>query len=168
MKIYDFIVNENGNFPNNPSIPLLLYKEAVDIAGLFPARKIKALLKANGWYNAWDNGIYDYHHYHSITHEVLVAYRGVAIVELGGGDGLKITFAKGDVLIIPAGVAHKKIGERDKFACVGAYPDGMAYDMNLGTKAEKSKAQANIVFVPIPLMDPIAGNQGPLTKYWKT
>jgi uncharacterized protein YjlB len=39
---------------------------------------------------------------------------------------------KGDVLLIPAGVAHKNVGASIDFKCVGAYPGGKEFDINLG------------------------------------
>ena len=56
---------------------------------------------------------------------------------LGGDGGLTTELGKGDVVVIPAGVAHKNLGSSADFACVGAYPDGRSYDMNYGNEDER-------------------------------
>ncbi len=56
----------------------------------------------NNWSNSWRNGIFNFHHYHSITHEVLGVHSGNAKVLLGGDRGILINAEKGDVIIIPA------------------------------------------------------------------
>jgi uncharacterized protein YjlB len=68
-------LRDNGVFPNS-RYPALLYKGALDIPLLFKGAHVGHLFERNGWSNNWDAGIYEYHHYHSITHEVLGIYKG--------------------------------------------------------------------------------------------
>ena len=86
----------------------------------------------NGWTGSWRNGIFDWHHYHLTTHEVLGCYAGHATVMLGGERGQRVELAAGDVVIIPAGCAHKRLAASGDFAVVGAYPGGAAPDMQKG------------------------------------
>jgi uncharacterized protein YjlB len=56
--------------------------DAGDRAAMF-----EELFKRNGWGDSWRNGIFDYVHYHSSTHEVLGIARGGASVRFGGDKG---------------------------------------------------------------------------------
>jgi mannose-6-phosphate isomerase-like protein (cupin superfamily) len=73
----------------------------------------------------------------------------------------------GDVVIIPAGVAHKNLGASRDFGVVGAYPAGQDYDMNYGKHGERPRVDENIARVPLPESDPVFGSDGPLLNYWK-
>jgi uncharacterized protein YjlB len=161
-----FYLKDDGVFPNNARLPVLLYKSAWKLP-LFKATFIKSELKRHGWENSWRNGVFEYHHYHSVAHEVLCAYRGKTKVLLGGDKGVIIDFEAGDVLIIPAGVAHKNIEPDNVFKCVGAYPKGQNYDMNYGQPYERPSTDANIRKVPLPEQDPVFGKFGPLMEFWK-
>ena len=160
------ILIEDGVFPNNGLLPLLHYQNALQISDADDSAMVKEILETNGWTNSWINGIYDYHHYHSTAHEVLVALKGSAHVQFGGPNGIALTFAQGDVIIIPAGVAHMKVNDADGFSCMGAYPDGQAYDMNYGKPEERPRSHENIRKVPLPQHDPLYGNDGPLIRNW--
>ena len=76
----------NGGVPNTPR-PVLIYRAA--LTGRTPAQ-IEHHLAERGWTNAWRNGIYDFHHYHSTAHEVLVIARGQARLTLGGEGGPQV------------------------------------------------------------------------------
>jgi uncharacterized protein YjlB len=49
---------------------------------------------------------------------------------------------------------------------VGAYPDGMDWDLRRGDPAEHDEAVANIQAVPSPRADPVLGESGPLVELW--
>ena len=167
--ILHFILKQNKKIPNS-KLPVLIYKAALGL----PNQKNKSseivqkIFARNGWSNSWRNGIYDFHHYHSITHECMAIASGSAAVILGGPKGKKIKLSQGDVIIIPAGVAHKCVKYSENFQCVGAYPQGKDYDINTGTDTEYAKAILTIKKVPVPLKDPVFGKQGFLKIYWKS
>ncbi len=105
---------------------------------------------SNGWTNAWRNGVFDYQHYHSNTHEVLGVYAGHARIQLGGPDGAVHGLAAGDVVVISAGWAHCRISASADFAVVGAYPGGMEPDLIRGHGIADAA-------VPRPAADPVLG-----------
>jgi len=64
----------------------------------------------------------------------------------------------GDMLVLPAGVGHRRVSATDVKG-IGAYPRGQShYDM----KREGRK----IPHVALPLTDPFYGPDGPLTTAW--
>lgn len=161
-----FSFRDDGVFPNSV-LPVLLYRQAFKTEigdGAFP---IEQCFAENDWSNSWRNGVYSFAHYHSTTHEVLGAYGGAATLRLGGEHGKTVEVHAGDVIVIPAGVAHQNIGASADFAVVGAYPDGREWDLLRGRSSERPKADRTIAALPIPDHDPIYGPEGPLRRIWK-
>src|SRR4051812_31708376 len=115
------VLDENSGFPNNSSLPLLVYKGAFYFSENDAAKFIEEIFHQNNWKNTWRDGIYDYHHYHSTAHEALGVYEGETDVQFGGPSGIALHVSKGDVIVIPAGVAHKNNGSNENFKCVGGY-----------------------------------------------
>ena len=72
-----------------------------------------------------------------------------------------------DVVVIPAGVEHKRMESSLDFSVVGAYPGGHNWDLLRGLPGERPRADRNIAAVPLPDNDPIAGPGGPLKQIWK-
>jgi uncharacterized protein YjlB len=93
-------------------------------------------------------------------------YKGKTTLQLGGKNGIKIKIEKGDVLIIPAGVAHRNLKKENAVKCVGAYPNGKNYDMNYGEKKELTRAIKNIKKVKMPKRDPVFGKTEGIIKFW--
>jgi uncharacterized protein YjlB len=160
------LLKDDGTYPNNQRLPLLLYRGALDLPPEDAAATIEALFWDHHWGNSWRNGVYDFHHYHSTAHEVLGVYGGTATIQLGGEQGITVTVERGDVVIIPAGVAHKNLGASPDFRVVGAYPRGQQWDMNYGKPGERPQADERIARVPLPENDPVYGADGPLQEHW--
>lgn len=161
------VLQDDGTFPNNSRLPVIIYKGALLLHPSDDSTVIKKAFEANNWTNAWVDGIYDYQHYHSVTHEVLGIFCGTADVQLGGPHGVCVEVNRGDVILIPAGVAHKCLKSSHDFLVVGAYPDGIEYDLNYGKDGERPQADENISRVPLPEKDPVYGDKGPLKDNWK-
>ncbi len=87
---------------------------------------------SNGWTGSWSGGVYDWHHFHLKTHEVLGCHSGQAVLRLGGENGQDVPLAAGDVVVIPAGLAHRCLSAASDFAVLGAYPDGAVPDIQAG------------------------------------
>jgi len=163
-----FILTDDGVFPNNRRLPLLVYRKVLSLDVPDLITQVQALFAENGWGGSWVNGIFDYHHYHTNAHEVLAICGGRAMVCFGGEHGITLTLSASDVVVIPAGVAHKNLGAGNDFVVVGAYPRGQeGYDMCRGKREERLQADRNIVSVPTPGSDPLYGPAGPLTEHWR-
>lgn len=163
--IHDLIPPQDY-FPNNDQYPLLIYKKVFNFSHQSP-EMVQNFLRKNNWINSWVDGIYDYHHYHSNTHETLVIIEGNCSVQIGGDRGEKYTVLKGDVIIFPAGVSHKNVGASPDFKCIGAYPIDIEYDVYYGKPDEHPEVDVNIKMVKLPQSDPIFGVDGLLFEYWK-
>jgi len=166
MKPEQYYVKDDGIFPNS-RLPILYYPQTLQLPKLFPSYAVKKLFQENNWKNNWTQGIYTYHHYHSTTHEVLGVCKGETLLLLGGEEGITIFIQEGDVLVIPAGVAHINLGKENDVTCVGGYPDGRDYDMNYGNADERLRVDQNIASLPLPETDPVFGKKGGLLEIWK-
>lgn len=154
-----------GDVPNNPRCPLLIYRHVLAGAG-DRASAFERLFGTHGWGNGWRDGIYDHHHFHTMAHEVLGIAAGTAAVRFGGELGVTVEVQAGDMVVIPAGVAHRNLGASDDFLVVGAYPVGTEPDMNRPGDGDLIAQQARIAAVPLPTTDPAYGRDGPLLRAW--
>ena len=161
------LLKDDGTFPNHGKLPLIVYQGILVLPPSNPAAIVEELFELNGWRGCWRNGIYGFHHYHSTAHEVLGVYGGSARVQMGGDHGAVLTVGCGDVVIIPAGVAHKNLDADRDIRVVGAYPQGQGPDMCYGKAGERPQTDKNISEVPLPKMDPAYGVDGPLKKHWE-
>lgn len=160
---------DDGNTPNNPTLPLIYYRTPVRLKGVDdPAAIFEELFRLHSWRKSWRNGIYGYLHYHSRIHEVLGIARGHARVRFGGNKGKVVEVHAGDVAILPAGTGHQLFTASPDLLVVGAYPPEGTYDLCKGTAADHSRALKSIPEVAIPASDPIYGKDGGLTKIWQS
>ncbi len=159
---------DDGRIPNNPRLPLILYRGGINLAGSpNPEDVIEKAFAANGWGNMWRNGIYPYAHYHTMIHEAMGVARGRATVRFGGEKGQEIEIAPGDVVILPAGTGHQCLTQTPTLVVIGAYPKNGTYNLCRASKAEHAKALVTIPKVPLPATDPAFGPQGPLMTLWR-
>ena len=165
-QIISRLIAENGGFPNNRNLPLIIIKQALR-GDLISPENFEKQFNVNSWPAAWRNGLYNYHHYHSTAHEVLGVYSGWVHARFGGPGGDILKAEAGDVIIIPAGVSHCNKGQSQDFMVVGAYPAGQSWDMKYGKTGERPAADHNISNVTTPKSDPLFGAQGPLMRLWQ-
>ncbi len=161
-----FLFKDDGATPNN-RWPLLIYRAAVRLDDAYdPAAIFEALFARNGWRGSWRDGMYDWLHYHSNTHEVLGVARGWLKARLGGSRGRAVRVAAGDVIVLPAGTGHFRIAASPDLLIVGAYPGRRKYD-ECKPEDTREAIRRRIAYVPRPRKDPVFGADGPLFSAWK-
>ena len=158
---------DDGEMPNNPRLPLMVYRAAVRLdRGYDPAAVFEEIFARHGWRDSWRDGVYDFLHFHSATHEVLGIARGRVTMRFGGAKGRSLTLAAGDVVVLPAGTGHRRIRASRDLLVVGAYPAGGSYDEPRPEEVDPDEARASIAKVKLPRHDPVYGTDGPLAGLW--
>lgn len=151
--------------------PLLIYR-SVFKPGV-SASEISAHLKhTDVVVPQWQYTMYRQSHFHSTAHEVLSVVSGRARLCFGGEDNpsrVEPVVEAGDVMIVPAGVAHRLLEDQSDtrgagFEMVGAYPKGKDWDMCYGTGDEnEDEVRESISQLGWFDADPIYGSEGPST-----
>ena len=164
-EVESFLLQPDGDIPNS-SLPLLLYRHALP-PELRIASGCQALFARNQWAGNWVDGIFDYWHFHVTGHEVLGCVAGSARVGFGGDSGIAVEFRAGDVVVIPAGVGHKRLSEKhDGFTVVGGYPPGQSGAIARRGDYTLVAAGQEIAELDLPRADPGLGETGPLISAW--
>lgn len=167
-KARTFEFRDDGETPNNPRFPLIVYRTPVglnlhsDLAAVF-----EVLFGSNGWRKSWRDGIYGFLHFHTGTHEVLGIPRGWVRAKFGGVKGRTIELRTGDVVILPAGTGHCRQTASPDLLVVGAYRAGGHYDEPKPKDVDPAKARKSIAKVRPPKSDPVYGKGGPLLSVWR-
>ena len=172
IEVLTFLFGDDGAIPNNPHLPVLVYKDVHADPPPANAEELAAWFERtwpqHGWRPAWRYGVYAFPHYHSTAHEILGVYRGRATLRLGGGVGTTLDVEAGDVIILPAGTGHQNLGASPDFHVVGGYPKGQDADLLRGKAGERPAADERIASVAPPTADPIYGENGQLMRHWAT
>ena len=156
---------DDGQFPNS-TLPVVIYKQVLP-QDKVSAEDLETLFERNGWPPQWRDTVFTFHHFHSQSHECLGIARGNATLRLGGPQGREFRVLAGDVVLIPAGVAHQRVTASSDFMVVGAYPPGQEnFDTLRGQPDDRPKADQNIAQVPLPATDPVGGQDGPVVEKW--
>ncbi|QCB55715.1 cupin [Sphingopyxis sp. PAMC25046] len=155
MKTETLQLEQKGWVPNNPRLPVLIYRGAVEAEGKKAAETFETRFADHGWPPQWRGSVYDYDHYHSTTHEALGVFAGSATLRLGGPDGELVDVIAGDALVLPVGTGHSCAHASGDFAVVGAYPEGSEWD--ICTEAPSEEAFQRMRDLPPPARDPVTG-----------
>ena len=147
MRLETWHAPAGDEIPNHSSFPVLLYRGV--------GEGLRELFAEHGWGGSWVDGVFDFHHFHSTSHEVLGVLAGTATLELGGPQGQSFEVAAGDVVVLPAGTGHRRASARDGFTVCGAYPAGQE-DYDLLRRADDA-ARSRIASLPAPEQDPVGG-----------
>lgn len=158
--------DDDGVTPNN-RLPVLIYKNVLAEIKEDFASSLEKIFQQNNWTGNWRDIVLDKDHYHSTTHEVLGISKGTVDLQLGGANGKQFSVSAGDVLIIPAGVAHRSLNNELHYEVIGGYPDGLPWDMIYCEPEKYKESKIVIDALPLPKTDPVFGKSGHLVKFWK-
>jgi uncharacterized protein YjlB len=162
------VPKDDGETPNNPRMPVIVYRTPVRLSsGYDPAAIFEALFAQNGWGDGWRDGMYDWLHWHTGAHEVLGIARGWLKARIGGAKGRTLRVKAGDVLVLPAGTGHRRLAKSEDLLVVGAYPPGGDYDEKTPDDDAHDESVRAIARVPPPATDPVYGKDGPLLRLWR-
>lgn len=161
-----FYFDDDGVTPNS-RLPVLIYKNVFSEIKEDLALYLEKTFQKNDWTGNWRDIVLDKDHYHSTTHEVLGISEGSVNLQLGGAKGKQFEVSAGDVLIIPAGVAHCSLGNDHHYQVIGGYPQGRSWDMIYCEPEKYKEAKITIGSLPLPKSDPIFGEKGPLLDSWQ-
>lgn len=165
--VLHFLFSASGPVPNNPKLPLVVYKGAFrQVDERKRADAIEEAIARHHWKPAWRWGVYDFAHYHSTAHEFLGVFRGKASIRLGHDAGITLVVEAGDVLVLPAGTGHQNLGSSEDFQVVGGYPEGQSADLIRADKSDPDASRKRIAAVPLPKADPVQGTKGALVELW--
>jgi uncharacterized protein YjlB len=161
-----FVFADDGLIPNNP-LPLVLRRGAIAPSAGDPARASRPPSGSTAGPGPGATG--------SSTFTITIrpptrswaSPAGSAVVRFGGEGGAAVAVTAGDVVVIPAGVGHARLHASPDLLVVGAYPNGMPYDLIRADADAIAQARRRIAEVPLPETDPVDGPGGPLARLWR-
>ena len=144
----------------NSNLQVLIFRNIIPRSESPKTQVFRRLFRKNEWVGIWTDTIYDYTHFHSNAHEVLGIAEGKVTLRLGGEPGRLVRLKAGDMLVLPAGVGHRRVSDDRGLKVVGAYPRGQAhFDMK--------RAGHTVPKVSPPNTDPVDGEHGTVVRIWK-
>jgi uncharacterized protein YjlB len=153
--------------------PTLVYRDAFQIQETEPEEQrlvIESVVRRHHWHLNWieDDAVFEYPHYHSTSHEVLMVLGRPGVIRVGGTRGMDLPVQAGYLIAIPAGVVHQRIEGGPGFIVAGLYPVEMTWDLlEEGNPVHLATARKNIPKVPLPQSDPLWGTHGPIMRHWQ-
>src|SRR4051812_50169718 len=120
MKLETWSAPPGEQIPNHPSFPVLVYRGVPRVRE--GADACRALFAEHGWRGAWVDGVFDYHHFHSTSHEVLGVIGGGAARGHRGPQGGGIEGGGGGAGGPPPRARHPRAAGRGGVAVGGGGP----------------------------------------------
>jgi uncharacterized protein YjlB len=112
MRVRKIYFGKAADVPNS-TLPVLLYRAILLPQTANKAKIFRDRFRGAGWKGLWTDTIYDYTHFHSNAHEVLGIAEGRVTLRLGGEEGSLLRLKAGDMLVLPAGIGHRRVGADD-------------------------------------------------------
>ncbi|MBO9595504.1 MAG: cupin [Niabella sp.] len=159
-----FYFRKDHLIPNSPH-PLLVYRNFFNKEGEACENWLKKKFAAHHWFPFAGVPPFDAIFYYINTHVVLGVCAGVAKWQLGGTLGLTMVVEKGDVLVIPAGVALQHLESSVDFKITGASALNVVPKIRKETSGH-SKDPGHVADIPIPETDPVLGTDDGLLTIW--
>jgi len=154
----------SGGIPNS-RLPLLFGKGMLPAAARDGAAACR-LYERNGWGGTWVYHVYPFWHFHTRGHEVLGCVAGSARIALGGEGGIVADVEVGDVIVIPAGVGHKRLSSSSDFLVAGGYPPGQSGNILRPGDLDDAAIARDLALLPLPTTDPISGSAEGAPAIW--
>jgi uncharacterized protein YjlB len=134
---------DDGDIPNHPRWPLLLYPRALDAETLARSEAAFDELFAKTGLFGFGPASTRSSHDHANAHEVLGVAQAHATVQFGGEAGQAAGAQAGDAVLLPVGTGHQLISGSADLLVVGAYPPGLDRDlMRVGEGDTKASVRA--------------------------
>ncbi|KAF5521620.1 Uncharacterized protein CGCA056_v006361 [Colletotrichum aenigma] len=158
-----YLVKRTEHCPNS-DFPVLVYRGVLGTGDELDEDEVSEKLQQYGW----------------VKKVGIFQGRSELVFGEGGSDpagsGVRCWVRPGDVVVVPAGVAHASVadekaapGEKE-YRYVGVYPEeSPQWRSEMGRKPlqEKQGLVEEVEGVGLPRMDPLYGVDGPLIKIWK-
>jgi uncharacterized protein YjlB len=165
MEVESHHLSPAAGIPNS-LLPLLVLRQAVS-AEEASAEAMAQRFRDHGWQGTWVYTVFDYWHYHLAGHEVLGCVAGEASIGFGGDAGIVAPMRPGDVVVIPAGVGHRRLSATADFAVVGAYPPGQNGAITRAGAVDHDTAIEQIAALALPERDPVTGGTPGCLAVWR-
>ncbi|SDC00024.1 cupin domain-containing protein [Niabella drilacis] len=161
-----FYFKEDPQIPSSP-LPLLVYRGFFDKEYDACEDWLIKKFRSNKWFPSPALGAFNFTHYYINTHIVLGVCAGEAQWQLGGTLGIITVLEKGDVMVIPAGVALRHLGSGTDLNLAGACSVNVSPELQRRQSGNRVHANRSIANIPTPDNDPILGPGAGLLTIWQ-
>ena len=157
MRLETWHAPPGDRIPNHPSFAVLIYHGVDGVAdGPDAARRLFA---AHGWGGSWVDGVFDFHHFHSTSHEALAVVAGAATIELGGPRARRSTSPRATCSSSPPAPGTAARPRATGSPSSAPTPAGQEdYDLLRGDDPDEvAAARERIAALGAPPSDPVGG-----------
>lgn len=160
-----FYFKEEEHIPNS-HLPVLIYRGVFHMGDDCCEKWLIGQFNTNRWVYDPAHTVFEYNHYYANTHLVLGVCLGEGQLQIGGRLGITAHVEKGDVVVIPAGVALRLAATGNNFKLVAAYSFEGTPEIKKEDAAGRAATATTIASTQLPLLDPILGPEEGLLTIW--